>query len=294
MLYRLALLHLLPLGSNMPEVKVLVQPVVLVVQVGFRPCRNRALGGEVVSIVRVKARRVRNGFVPEERRNVLENVRGKLESIARFVVSMLLFINHDVENSREQVLDLEITNASLVSLNATLEKGKAKQATEIRELRRRIRDQSLHLPFPPLPTSPSPGDQDDESDTEEEDWDQVLDADPPFREIARVMESLIRRGTNAVQAPMHSGTKVLGEGARIGIGLIRQESETSDLAAVGEESFVDSVYASIDGDEEESTMQEDSPGRLLPRYSEQSTASAASEPEVSLHSSCETLSERMM
>ena len=181
------------------------------------------------------------------------------------------------------MLDLEITNASLVSLNATLEKGKAKQATEIRELRRRIRDQSLHLPFPPLPTSPSPGDQDDDSDAEE-DWDQVLEADPPFKEIARVMESLIRRGTNAIQAPMHSGTKVLGEGARIGIGLIREESESSDLAAVGEESFVDSVYASIDGDEEDSTMQEDSPGRLLPRYSEQSTASAASEPEVSLHS----------
>ena len=168
------------------------------------------------------------------------------------------------------MLDLEITNASLVSLNATLEKGKAKQATEIRELRRRIRDQSLHLPFPPLPTSPIPEDSDDE-----EDWDDVLESDPSFKEIARVMESLIRRGNNAIQAPMHSGTKVLGEGARMGIGLIREESESTNLNGAGDESFV-SIDTSGDEDKEES------PGRLLPRYSELSTASAASEPEVSL------------
>ena len=39
-----------------------------------------------------------------------------------------------------QILDLEITNASLLSINTSLERLKSAQAKEIRELRRRLRD----------------------------------------------------------------------------------------------------------------------------------------------------------
>lgn len=42
--------------------------------------------------------------------------------------------------------DLEITNRSLLAINASLEKTKARQAQEIRELRRKLRETRLMLP----------------------------------------------------------------------------------------------------------------------------------------------------
>ena len=45
-----------------------------------------------------------------------------------------------------QIADLEITNRSLLSINSTLEATKHRQAKEIRELRRKLRESRLVLP----------------------------------------------------------------------------------------------------------------------------------------------------
>jgi hypothetical protein len=45
-----------------------------------------------------------------------------------------------------QIADLEITNRSLLSINSTLEAAKHKQAKEIRDLRRRLRESRLAMP----------------------------------------------------------------------------------------------------------------------------------------------------
>jgi len=64
--------------------------------------------------------------------------------------------------------DLEITNRSLLAINASLEKTKARQAQEIRELRRKLRETRLMLPpltYRAVKSSLDPGEVgDDEED----------------------------------------------------------------------------------------------------------------------------------
>lgn len=126
------------------------------------------------------------------------------------------------------MLDLEISNASLLAINASLERGRHKQAGEIRELRRKFRDRSLHLPlaspsaggageFPPGTaalmspgTEYPPSDTDEAANVVEQDWDTILAEDPPFALIAAKLEDLVRRAQQAYEAePERAGTKVI-------------------------------------------------------------------------------------
>lgn len=121
-----------------------------------------------------------------------------------------------------QILDLEISNASLLAINASLERGKHTQARELRELRRRFRDRSLHIPlaspsaasaeFPPGMMSPGAEypPSDGEGDEVEQDWDTIMAEDPPFARCAAQLEDLIRRAQQAFEAkPEPVVTKVL-------------------------------------------------------------------------------------
>ncbi|CED83483.1 hypothetical protein [Phaffia rhodozyma] len=113
-----------------------------------------------------------------------------------------------------KVADLEISNASLLNINHALEATKAKQAKEIRDLRRKVRTGSVQplpplnkrlraltspllstsYPFPaPLPSS-SEGSGDDESEEEESD-------DEQFVRIKEVMLGLLEQAVQAVQQP---------------------------------------------------------------------------------------------
>ena len=124
-----------------------------------------------------------------------------------------------------QILDLEITNKSLLAINATLERTKLSQATELRDLRRAVREghfstssSALPLHTAPLlgssslnPFSPlkSP-DLDYFPDEEEEDlpWEEVLALDPGFGEVVRNLETLHVR---ALQAVLKSSTAASSE-----------------------------------------------------------------------------------
>lgn len=113
--------------------------------------------------------------------------------------------------SRVQVLDLEITNASLLAINAMLERAKQKQSSEISSLRRKLREGPVFLPSP-MPTSPGvsssassfglngePLDYEVEGE-EEEDWSTILSRDPEFGHIAKCLESLVEEGQHAIDA----------------------------------------------------------------------------------------------
>lgn len=116
-------------------------------------------------------------------------------------------------------MDLEITNNSLTAVNATLERTKSKQAAEIRDLRRLLRDQPL--PSPHLSSlmeragshastgPPTPGLTIDE---EEEDWETVLKEDPTYADALRLVEELIAQASRActsIVSPSRAAPRVL-------------------------------------------------------------------------------------
>lgn len=126
-----------------------------------------------------------------------------------------------------QIADLEITNTSLMAINANLEKTKIKQAQEIRELRRRMQA--------PLPSSTSSGGlllsprTDDfpwlnsaevgsspllgaskEDYDENYDWDEILRRDVHFAEVVRAVEELHRTARDALQRSTESEAAKVG------------------------------------------------------------------------------------
>ncbi|KAK4701343.1 hypothetical protein P7C70_g4886, partial [Phenoliferia sp. Uapishka_3] len=108
-----------------------------------------------------------------------------------------------------QVLDLEIRNASLLSVNASLEVLKLRQTQEIRDLRRRLRESRSSLaPLSAghLPDEGSSSEEEDsalglggkEDDEDDAAWEDVLHADEKFQAVATLLEALIKRGKDAV------------------------------------------------------------------------------------------------
>lgn len=118
-----------------------------------------------------------------------------------------------------KLLDLEITNKSLMAINSALEVTKLKQAKEIRELKRRLRDGRG------LPTAAAPRDSagsavfSDEDDlTESEDDDDVLVKEDPELEAAHqrckdLVDHMVEQARKAILAeydePENTGGKVL-------------------------------------------------------------------------------------
>lgn len=153
----------------------------------------------------------------------------------------------------EQILDLEISNASLLAINVTLEKTKLKQSSEIRDLKRRLRDRSYAPPLSSpsllasLDASSQYSDQqpfqannplsDDEDGEPEPDIETLIMEDHSFAEVCRTIEKLLRRATEAVK----NKVEVDKAGARVLSALTFDNNEDDD-DHVGERSFV------VDGD----------------------------------------------
>jgi len=120
--------------------------------------------------------------------------------------------------------DLEITNRSLLAINASLEKTKARQAQEIRELRRKLRETRLMLPpltYRAVKSSLDPSEVgDDEEDVDSDDApsseenDQVHSADQgsgtgaghekdttsaTYHRIKLIIENLLETGQKALE-----------------------------------------------------------------------------------------------
>jgi hypothetical protein len=115
-----------------------------------------------------------------------------------------------------QIADLEITTRSLLAINSSLEATKHRQAKEIRDLRRKLRESRLILPPKTFRTlTENSDDDDDESSSEDEDEDNVeaeLDStntnpskqrDPvmqSFKRINLLISELISAGQNALDS----------------------------------------------------------------------------------------------
>ncbi|GAA5884554.1 hypothetical protein JCM6882_005297 [Rhodosporidiobolus microsporus] len=153
-----------------------------------------------------------------------------------------------------KIADLEITNSSLLQINASLERLKLKHTSEIRELRRRLRESvggaglaALRAQAAALDegeSSDPDGDGDgadgssgDEDATPEPTWQELLDGDEHFSAVATTLESLVRRAKTALEyvPAAHEGGRVLStveqEDRQLEVEMVDREVMT-DLSAV--------------------------------------------------------------
>jgi hypothetical protein len=102
-----------------------------------------------------------------------------------------------------QIEDLEITNRSLLAINATLEATKHRQAREIRELRRKLRESRLMLPplaFRAIKSSLGPEDVADDEDIDDDDNEEDGDErDETYNRIKGILENLLETGRRALR-----------------------------------------------------------------------------------------------
>lgn len=116
-----------------------------------------------------------------------------------------------------QIADLEITNRSLLAINAALETTKNRQAKEIRDLRRKLRESRLILPPPAYKAVKSALEEErnrEDEDEDDEDGDVNAGADETFQRVSGLIDSLIESGKRALETRLEDvraslATKVL-------------------------------------------------------------------------------------
>ncbi|KAF9245847.1 hypothetical protein BU15DRAFT_58796 [Melanogaster broomeanus] len=99
--------------------------------------------------------------------------------------------------TNRKIADLEITNRSLLAINASLETTKNRQAKEIRDLRRKLRESRLILPPRTFKTVKSALDE-DEDDDDSEDIEEGAD-DGLFLRVRGMIEGLVESGQRALE-----------------------------------------------------------------------------------------------
>ncbi|SCZ99389.1 BZ3500_MvSof-1268-A1-R1_Chr3-1g05986 [Microbotryum saponariae] len=150
---------------------------------------------------------------------------------------------------QRKILDLEITNKSLLGINASLEQLKIKHTAELRDLRRRMRESNAGIALAPFRTPLSPrktkavstngsisplegmssDEDDDEGEEEDEDdeaaWERILEKDPHYAAVCQTIEALLRKGKMAIESKVEE--KDLG-GIVLHALEIQQEADSSD------------------------------------------------------------------
>ncbi|KAF8910126.1 hypothetical protein CPB84DRAFT_1358042 [Gymnopilus junonius] len=124
--------------------------------------------------------------------------------------------------SNRKIADLEITNRSLLAINATLEATKHRQAKEIAELRRKLRESRLILPpraYRAVKSSLDPSeindDEEDVSDDNEEDGEgtEAGEGDETYKRVKVILESLLKTGQAALETQAKDFREKSGRGA---------------------------------------------------------------------------------
>ncbi|KAF5323388.1 hypothetical protein D9611_005602 [Ephemerocybe angulata] len=147
--------------------------------------------------------------------------------------------------TNRKMADLEITNRSLLSINSSLEATKNKQAKEIRELRRKLRESRLILPpstFRAVKSSMGP--EEDEVGEDEDDDSEVEDAaegngDEIYKRVKLMLEGLISSGKKALETKIED----FPEGAK-GVAKVLTAEEVQSW----HRSNVDDIDGYSDGD----------------------------------------------
>ncbi|KAH8120053.1 hypothetical protein DFH11DRAFT_1558037 [Phellopilus nigrolimitatus] len=175
--------------------------------------------------------------------------------------------------SNRKIADLEITNKSLLAINIQLEANKHKQAKEIRELRRKLRESRLVLPphaYHELKSSNGVEDfrNDDEEEDEEENSEanasaeaiQIGKDDELFNRVRGMIDSLLESGRQAIEskvedfAPPRGAAKVLHEEEARSWRNGRRWSESgmrtpADDDGAGDDTFDETFVTADSGDE---------------------------------------------
>ncbi|KAG8219568.1 hypothetical protein J3R82DRAFT_519 [Butyriboletus roseoflavus] len=104
--------------------------------------------------------------------------------------------------TNRKIADLEITNRSLLAINTSLETTKNRQAKEIRDLRRKLRESRLILPPRTYkavePVFEEEHDRDDDDD-DDDDSDVQEGGDETFQRVRGLIDSLIKSGKKALE-----------------------------------------------------------------------------------------------
>ncbi|KAG8935642.1 hypothetical protein FRC03_008990 [Tulasnella sp. 419] len=111
--------------------------------------------------------------------------------------------------TRRKIADLEITNQSLLAINAVLEETKLRQANEIRELRRLLRETRLTLPpktYAALQSRKSSLPLSDE-DNNSSDEDLEKESDPVFDRLRSMIEHMLDDARSAVSQDQQSSNR---------------------------------------------------------------------------------------
>ncbi|KAI0094427.1 hypothetical protein BDY19DRAFT_988273 [Irpex rosettiformis] len=169
--------------------------------------------------------------------------------------------------SNRKIADLEITNKSLMAINSSLEAQKHRQAKEIRDLRRRLRESILILPPRAYREAKSSLAEDgtlaeDEEEEEEEVEDEEEEAeqqavvdgknDESYLRVRTLLEALIESGKRALESKPQDfvgtgtgGTKVLSEEE------VRKwrsdDTDTRSVVELDDKDDSSTVYLTADG-----------------------------------------------
>jgi len=153
--------------------------------------------------------------------------------------------------SNRKIEDLEITNRSLLAINATLEATKHRQANEIRDLRRKLRESRLMLPppaFRAIKSSLGPDDAADDEDTDEDgdDGGDGSEHDATFTRVKGILEGLLESGRRALRAEPRDFERQGG-----GVKVLSAEEVRSWRGDLGDDVFTaHSAPADAESDEE--------------------------------------------
>ncbi|KAF8078957.1 hypothetical protein FPV67DRAFT_1403544 [Lyophyllum atratum] len=167
--------------------------------------------------------------------------------------------------SNRKIADLEITNRSLLAINASLESAKHKQAKEIRELRRKLRESRLILPpraYRAVKDKDDVVEEEDENDDDNNDEELDNDfknGDEVYKRIKVILDGLIERGKQALER------KTEDEGGKGGAKVLSADEVRSWRDSGGE----DLVKETVDADDDVPL----SPSRIAVPDSDTSVAS---------------------
>lgn len=154
--------------------------------------------------------------------------------------------------SNRKMADLEITNRSLLSINSSLEATKNKQAKEIRELRRKLRETRLILPPRAYREYKSSADPEEEAAADEEEEDsEVEDAaegngDEIYKRVKLMLEGLISSGKQALEAKVADFAEAKGVAKVLTAEEVKSWHRSNDAGAEhdGDDSDTDSMSVS--------------------------------------------------
>lgn len=147
-------------------------------------------------------------------------------------VSAILTVGSQTQaKSNRKIADLEISNRSLLAINSTLEATKHRQAKELRELRRRLRESRLSLPPPTFRALQEQDgkildevedeEDDEEQETEEQEEDTAEgakgEADATYWRVRSLISSLLDSGKRALETQPKDLVPVKGKksGAKV-------------------------------------------------------------------------------